>query len=168
MWEKGVTMNSRMRFHLTAIAAIVVTVLAVQFFIQKPSAPAEETTIIGDRFIIIYEADWGLNCNPFIEKTLAARRTIPFTSATGEKPQYQDGQPQDLSVQKANNALLALSEACNTRTVCQFKATTELLGAHYRNCNKDLRIAYRCFEYDKLRTLKSGEGKRVTIDCRNV
>ena len=159
-------MNSRTRFHLTAIAAIFLTIYVVQMLNKQPvQQPVEQAPVISARFIMVYEASWGLNCNQFIEQTLQARKAVASKYASDETPEYTDGQPDELIMQEPNNALLKVSELCNTKEQCEFKATSVLLGEPFRNCNKELKIAYRCFEFDRLHYFETYEGQNVSIQC---
>lgn len=158
-------MNSRQRFHLTSIVAILITVLVVYSVAKKPPEQQQQVRALGSRFIMIFEASWGVNCNEFIQQTIINRKARAAKYPVGEAPEPVDGQPKELLLQEPNNALLKLSEMCNTRETCVFKASAELFGEPYKTCNKALDILYRCFEYDRIHEIHGYEGQEVRIDC---
>ena len=85
-------MNSRMRFHITAIAAILITITVVHVLTKKPpQQPQQQVRTIGNRFIMIFDASWGVNCNEFIQQTIQNRRAMAAKFAPDAPPEIEDG-----------------------------------------------------------------------------
>lgn len=160
-------MNSKMKHHLMAISAIFFTIVIISKLSHKPADEQAATTIpLSSRFIIIVSADWGLNCNPNIaraialQEKLAAQKSASTTENTAKKPSAP------LELIKENNGLIPLTNLCGNKEVCEFKASTDVLGFPVKSCLKSLAISYRCYEYDKIHYINSREGQKITINCK--
>ena len=160
-----------MRFHLIAISCIIVIVTVIfsitgQFKNKKVEKPKPVITVvddqgtqtvveveeeIGDRYITIWEASWGLNCNK------SGRDSGPSTGFAGSNNGV-----------KRNNVMGKVKELCNGKLNCEFKADYKTLGrpTQDRRCRPQLEMMYRCFSFDRPWTVSSRSGDMVRIDCK--
>jgi hypothetical protein len=157
-------MQSRTKFHVMAIATICATILLV-FHFKKPieAQPAAAPTVATSaRFVIIYSATWGMNCAQQVTREL----TLQKAQATSQqKPSTPKPAPE---APRENNALITLTNLCNNKETCAFTPTSAMLGSLNIHCFKQLEIAYRCFEYDKIRYVSGKEDKAITINCSHA
>lgn len=161
-----------MRFHLIAISCIIALVTVIfsvtgQFKKnqqEKPPAPVikvvdETGTVteveveeeIGDRYITVWEASWGLNCNG------RGRDDAPKTGFVGAGDEVQ-----------RNNVMGKVKELCNGKLSCEFKADYKTLGrpTQDRRCRPQFEMIYRCFSFDRPWTVSARSGDVITIDCK--
>jgi len=140
------------RFHAIALSVLTLLVIVIFYatgqFSEKSAAPAKPTGP-GDRFITIWEASWGLNCNDKIAdepNANLARNPI--------KPVERD------------NALATISGLCNSRRTCDFKANETTLGTSVAaHCKPELTMMYRCFDIDRPWIIEAKSGDSVKLDC---
>jgi hypothetical protein len=164
-------MHSRMKFHLIAITAICLTVVVVFSMRKPPEEAVSQAHSLSSQFIIIHSATWGMNCNQMVAQTIEEHKLLaekaakqpPATAANA--PAKQAVAPVKPTMAQENNALMALTNLCNNKEKCTFKPTGELFGTLGVRCYKDLEIAYRCFEVDRIRYASGEEDKDITIDC---
>lgn len=144
-----------------AMTGMIVTVIAVFAFVKlsedRPTL-VEELQQSGSpgRVINIVHASWGLNCNHVltIKRQDNQRRGLPTDKLTD---------------MKRDNVLTVVQELCDDRSTCHFTATpSRLKNSRYPRCAKTLEVSYRCFSYDRLRSITVRDGDKVEIDCRNV
>lgn len=157
-------MNKRARFHAIAISAIcLVIVLVFSFAAPKPAPVAMSNEPQTSNRIEVYQANWGLNCNVDIARTLKVRQTnLPPRDEKGQVIPYKPLVP----AQK-NNVILPVSTLCNTQVMCQIEATSTNLGGidPLETCYKQLEVQYRCFTYDRIHTETVDQGSILTLDC---
>ena len=164
-------MHSRMKFHLIAITAICLTVVVVFSMREPPEEAVSQAQSLSSQFIIIHSATWGMNCNQTVVQTIAEHRLLAEkaakqpTAAPANAPANPATTPAKPTMAQENNALMALTTLCNNKEKCTFKPTSALLGTMGVRCFKDLEIAYRCFEVDRIRYASGKEDKEFTIDC---
>lgn len=159
-------MNSKTKHHLMAITAIFLTIFVVSQLAKKPPAPPVAAVApLSSRFIIIVSADWGINCNPAIAREIEQQQREAAQKKPNDKLGTEPATP-PLALLKENNALIPLTNLCGNKEICEFEATTEILGSPVKSCLKTLQARYRCFEYDKLQHVEGREGEKITIDCR--
>ena len=162
-------MPRHIRFHATAIAIITGIVLVLYAFIGPGGTKKITIEQKTDRYIHIYSASWGLNCAPFIEQENARLQELRL------RPQLlqtlpQDAQPASLEPIPAvtrDNVLSIVGERCNNQISCSFDASSALLKSEpLASCYKHLEVSYRCFEFDRLNTVKVNQSDTLTIDCK--
>ena len=155
-------MRKNYKIHAIAIVSICMLTTAIYaWLVPTPSTTEPEGN--GDRGIEIYDATWGLNCNPAIA---AAIQNPPPAPKLGASATPNSAPKKPLSLVADNNALIAVGNACNGKTACQLKATSEMLGVEpLEACFKHLDVRYRCFSYDRAWDVTTSQGKTLTIDC---
>ncbi len=138
-----------------SVIGVMFVLITVMYFIMKPGTPVTTGENLGDNYIRISEAHWGLNCNENYKAYLRRKAALGNKPAEGPEPQ---------PVLK-NNILPRLSSLCDIKSKCEFVANSITLGEAYQYCTKDLYISWRCTTYERLRTFKGYEGDTVSIDC---
>lgn len=142
------------RFHLIALSIITLVIVGSFYATGKlgkpaPQAPAPGEEPVGDRFVTVWEASWGLNCN--------------------DAPEYNSTTPIPGSKEpvKQNNVLKRISDYCNGKRVCEFTANTATLGevAPGRSCRPQIDVRYRCFEFDRQWQVVVASGDKAKLDC---
>jgi hypothetical protein len=151
------------KFHALALSIICVIIIALYFAIgPKKQAPVDPNAAIGDRFVQVYSATWGANCNEYIDRENADRARLRLNPKPGGDPHALEPLHSVIN----DNVLVRLGEKCNGKISCNFPASSEAIGVEpFEACFKRLTIGYRCFTYDRLRTLDANQGDLVAIDC---
>jgi hypothetical protein len=155
-------MNPRTRFHVLAILAICTIVIGLHSILSNPQ---KTITIqeIGNRYVRIYQADWGLNCNAAIATAMqsaqyqrATVRPLPGTTSTTT--------PLPLAYATPGNALKTITNECAKTLECAFIASTEIFGQVHQGCAPELKIGYRCDPIERLqqRTFRMDESVKIT------
>lgn len=144
-----------LRLHATSLG-IICAAITVVYFIFAPHESKVDTRLHGDRYIQIDSASWGLNCNPYVDDAL--RQWTP-----SDDPENPSPKPH---LAMENNALSAVSEACNGKLSCKFTPTPRSVGDDpLLNCPKILAVRYRCFTFDKLNSEEFRASDDLEIDC---
>jgi hypothetical protein len=144
---------NNLKIHLFAISAICAVIIAIFFAMGGDKAPKGPQPLQGDRYIQIDSSTWGRNCDPYVDEAL--QKWKPTTPPTPRPRRAAN-----------DNALVAVSNACNGQLKCTFKPTSEWVGDEpLASCSKYLEIRYRCFAYDPLIFMDAGEHDTVVIDC---
>lgn len=138
-----------------SVIGIMFVVITIMYFAFQPKSPQTIINQLGDNYIRINEAHWGLNCNENYKAYQRRKRTMP--------PQQTDA-PEPKPVVR-NNVLPRMSELCDIKAKCEFTADSATLGEAYQYCTKELNLSWRCTTYDRLRTYNGYENDRVVIDC---
>ncbi|MES2983909.1 MAG: hypothetical protein V4735_01830 [Pseudomonadota bacterium] len=159
-------MRTNYKFHAMAISTLCVVITVLYFLIgPKPEVPADQQPV-GSRYITIYSATWGENCNEAIQQTLAARTHIPLNK---DKDKDADGNPiEHEKLQKVlpNNALSAMSALCNGKLSCNMRVDSETIGFDpMMSCFKKLQVSYRCYSYDRLISQSLNDGDTLAMNC---
>lgn len=148
-------MRHKTKLHIIAISAIVVVMTLLYAIIGPKKAPVDDGMAKGDRYIQIYQATWGMNCNPSIT---VAKQQQQSTALDPKAPRLELVQP--------NNVLPALSARCDGRLQCSVPVTSDAFGVDPMNaCYKKFTGTYRCFELDRLWNMDGDQGTMLTIDC---
>lgn len=148
------------KFHGIALA-VICGLITIMYLIlaPKPVAPVDNT-LRGDRYIEIYSATWGQECNAYIRQIIA-NPPAPQKDENGEIIKRPE-----LKVVELNNVLPRVSEICNGRLECEIATNSETLGVEpLPSCFKRLEMSYRCFSYDRLWKRSIDQGKIEKIDC---
>ena len=155
-------MRHNYKFHGIAIACICAVVTLIYFLTAPKTVVPVSPELQGDRYIQIYSATWGADCNSSIEQANAQLQTAP-----PEKDKNGNGiVKKPVELVKPDNALAAVSKLCNGRLTCELKPDSDLLGIEpLASCYKKLELRYRCFAYDRLWSMSVDQGKPVKIDC---
>lgn len=153
-------MRSQNRFHAIAIGSICLVVTAIYFILQPANvAPQDNQQLLGDRYIQIYSATWGEDCNRYIDSEIAntpMRKDKNGMLLPGSKRQRV----------MPNNVLDKLSDACNGKLTCTIGANSSILGVEpMETCYKQLKVAYRCYTFDRLWSQTIAQGNMLSIDC---
>jgi hypothetical protein len=151
-------MRKNMKFHAIAIGSIclIITVLFLVMGPKEAAAPVDPNTPSGDRYIRIYSATYGQNCNPDITRLRSEPVKLNDDGTMPELPQL---------VQR-DNALLALSSLCDGRLSCTTTLSDEALKVDpVPRCYKQLKLSYRCYTIDRLWAKEFNQGDTLTIDC---
>ncbi|MDX1974472.1 MAG: hypothetical protein SFT92_02225 [Rickettsiales bacterium] len=149
------------KVHLLIISVVIIITyfvwqfmagIAVQSMTNK--APAAKTVQQTSGYqVIAVNASWGLNCKKSLEL---------WQQETGKT--YADYENYAKSF-APNNVLEAVKFHCNGKQICQFDVNDQSLGPDPApSCMKELSIVYRCFSYDRAKSLVS-HGEPVTINC---
>ena len=152
------------KFHAGALG-IICAIIVVLYLVIGPSeqVPADPDAATGDRFVQVYSATWGMNCNEQIDRENHDRERLrlqPQGAGAGRAAFAP------LPPVTADNVLVRIGDKCNGKIACRFNATSEAIGTEpFEACFKRLSIGYRCFTYDRLHTIEVGQGDPVTIDC---
>ena len=147
---------NNLKTHLVAITLICLVIIGLYFLLGGDKTPKGPQPLQGDRYIQIDSATWGKNCDPYVDEALKKIPTVDLSKPISTRPHHA----------AINNALLAISTACNGHLRCNFEPTTALIGDEpLANCFKHLEIRYRCFAYDHLVSLDVGQHDNVLIDC---
>ncbi|MEJ0009862.1 MAG: hypothetical protein WDN72_04635 [Alphaproteobacteria bacterium] len=159
-------MKRNWRTHAIAIGSICVLVLALYFVFGPKKQAAVIVQTIGDRYIQIYTATWGRNCNDSIDQynqELAQHGFHPATNTTGNTAAAP---VKPLAHVAADNVLGAVGTACDHQLTCKLTADSKTLGVEpIVSCFKHLAVGYRCYTYDKLSKLEVSQGDTLSIDC---
>lgn len=161
-------MKRNWRFHALAILVICIIITVLYATIgPKKIVPQGEAQLVGDRYIQIYSATWGLNCNDYIDQLNEQRRQLQLHPQASSEDVDKNSTKQ-LARVTTDNALVPIGTICNGKLECSFDATSEVLGGDpLGSCFKRLLIGFRCFTYDRLRQMDIGQGENVVIDCRD-
>lgn len=164
-------MRRNLKFHTIAIVSIVSIVTVLFFWIGPDLSVPESEQARGDRYIQIYNATWGTNCNPYINAAMKAQKqqSLKGKAQPQENNTIAPDAPieTDLKPATLNNVLTAVSDRCNGRLACDMLVTSENLGLEPMvSCFKRLLVSYRCFELDRLWNLDLGQGENLVINCR--
>ena len=152
-----------LKFHVIAIAAIIIVVTALYSVIGPQKAPVTAAHTSGHA-IEIYSATWGEACNPAITDAMATRARTP--AAKDDAGQTLPIEP--LQPVKPNNVLITVGDTCNGKTACTLRADSPSLALDpLTTCFKRLVVHYRCYSVDRLHTRDIGQGEILTIDCLN-
>ena len=170
-------MSKQLRFHITAITAICVVVYAVFILMNPAPPPPTPEQLNHGRSLTIATATWGANCNDAIRAALLEREQSGNTEGSkppAKKPDPNAPIPVDapkvaqapLALVTPNNVLPLVSTLCNGKLKCEFKTVSEVLKYEpFTVCAKSLELGYRCFAFDKLNTIKFGQGETTRLDC---
>lgn len=154
--------RNQYRTHAIAIGSISVVITVLFFVMQPPKiAPQPDSSqVMGDRYITIYSATWGENCNQFIEQAAANPQPLK-TTAQGEII------PQQLPNRIVpDNVLQAVSNACNGKLTCRVTVNSATLGVEpLGTCFKELKLSYRCYTLDRLWPITLRQNDVLNIDC---
>ncbi len=146
---------------LTIICALIVVLYVIIDPNKPPPGPSQ---VAGDRFIQIYTASWGENCNSFIEQENLNRQQLRLQQKVANDT--ADASLKPLPRINSDNVLSVLGARCNGKLDCTFYVTSEELKIEpLASCFKQLVIGYRCFAYDRLWTHTINQGENITIDC---
>jgi hypothetical protein len=146
-----------LKLHLAVIGVMTVALVGGYSLLQKSPETASSKTVVGDRYIRIIHAHWGLNCNRQIQETAA----ITASQAESANPLLKT-KPK---LVEPNNALTLMREQCERHMDCSVPLRSVTLGNPMKNCVKELDIGWRCFSYDKLQTQRLSEGQTLSIRC---
>ena len=139
--------------HLIIVSVIILAVyFAWQMLKPAPNNTPQATTENSSPYsIIIVHASWGLNCR---------------SAGKSPAPQSEGFAPtENQAVIAEDNVLATVSSLCNNKLDCAFTINTETLGKDPApNCDKELTVEYRCFNYDRPWTIKSAS-RSISIDC---
>lgn len=147
-----------MKFHAIAVGTICVVVVLLYWIIGPTDfiAPGDPDQGVGDHYVHIVDATWGLNCNTEINRLRALGQTSLGEGAS-QRP---------LVPVNTNNAIFAVTELCNDKMKCNILAANDTLGIDpLSTCYKQLVVGYRCFSVDRKWTRKTDQGTIMTIDC---
>ena len=153
----------RWKIHAIVIGSITLLLLILYWVSQVTVEPKTIVKNLGDQYIRIDQAHWGLNCNRNYEEYMRAKRLGKLQLEEGEDAEPLE-EPKPVS---ANNILPQLSKLCDVQATCEFDANIVTFGNPYKNCLKELKVTYRCTSYDRLHQLSVYEGEHVKIDCQN-
>jgi len=149
-------MRGNMKFHAMAIGSICVIVTLLYLVMGPSKAPADDGMAHGDRYVSVFTASWGLNCNSEITRLRSQAVTINPDGSAQPRPELVT----------PNNVLLPVGEICNGRLRCNFPVNAAVLGVDpLLSCYKELEVSYRCFSIDRLWTKKFSQGDTLSIDC---
>jgi hypothetical protein len=159
-------MRINYKFHAIAIAIIsaVIVVLFMLFGPKTPEPAAPRPLTSADSYVRIVGATWGLNCNSFIESAMAvqAKEGLPRDDKGNVLPSPL------LKKVESNNVLERVKSLCDNKVVCTSRIDSAILDSDPANdCYKQLDVSYRCFDTDRMRTTKVGQGETLTINCSN-
>ncbi len=149
-------MGGKIKFHLIAISSIVLVIMGVYFLQQSMNAPEEvpDGTPAEERLIIIAHANWGLNCNRYIEYR------------NKQNARKEEFKPRALI--QENNMLSKVAQFCNGKKVCEFVADDKTFGTErVQSCAKRFQVVYRCFEYDRPWEINANPREKITINCKD-
>ncbi len=157
-------MRPNYKFHAIALTVICVAITVLFFLFQPKEQPLVDDTLRGNRFIEVYSATWGQECNPFIEQQMETRRKAPPTK--DEKGEVIKMEP--LTLVETNNVIAGISSLCNGKLTCAINPTSDSLGIEpLPSCFKKLVVEYRCFSFDRLRRASIDQATNSTIDCND-
>jgi hypothetical protein len=140
------------KFHAIALTSIIVTITVVFLLVRNQPISPDDVAAgnfgASDRFIQIYSASYGLNCNDRIRR-------------------YRNNYQSTFETINPNNVLLEVSRLCNGRDSC----IIDVREAGFDNktmpsCSKDLDVTFRCFSWDRLQHAVVGAYEQLVIDCR--
>ena len=161
-------MRHRFHYKFHAIALLIICgVITGMYFALAPKPPAPvDTSVHGDRYIEIYSATWGRDCNNMIQQEINNPTPTPPPFEGEEQPPEQPVKREPLKLVVTNNVLTAVGEKCNGNLTCTVLADSNWLGSEpLAACFKKLEVSYRCYQYDRLWSMKLEQGKDGTIDC---
>lgn len=146
---------TNIRFHLIALSVLMLLVViifaATGQFSKKEELPAQATEeAVGDHFITVWEAHWGVNCN---DAPILTNKNI---TPEGNKPIER------------NNVLSRISTFCNGKRLCEFNVDSKSFGdvASNRSCAPEMELRYRCFEFDRLWKVSVPSGGKIKLECK--
>ncbi|MFM9889775.1 MAG: hypothetical protein ACKVOE_03890 [Rickettsiales bacterium] len=150
------------RFHAIAIAIISVVIIGVYFITKpKPVAAVADQPLLGDRYIQVYGATWGEECNPYIDANAANTPMKKDDKGMLIAPTL----PQRVEL---DNVLPVISDACNGKLTCTMPINSKSMGVEpMESCFKQLKVSYRCYAYDRLWNVTVRQGEKLTIDCND-
>lgn len=151
------------RIHAIAITIICLVIIGVYFLTRPKPIPAiVSQPQLGDRYIQIFSATWGEECNPYIE----------HNAANMSMKKDENGMlivPERPTPVEVNNVLPALSKACNRKLSCNLFVNSNNLNAEpMESCFKQLKVSYRCFAFDRLWSVTAQQGGTLHIDCNET
>lgn len=151
---------ANIKFHLIAVA-LICTVITVLYSVLTPKEVVQGDPQLarGDRYIQVYSATWGENCNPAIDKMIE-QRANQYTGDQKNLPPLPEHVETD-------NVLPVLSTRCDGRLQCQTPLSAESLEVEpLGSCFKRLKLSYRCFTIDRLWEIDQPQGSFLQLDCR--
>lgn len=150
------------RFHAIAISIICVVIISVYFLTQPKHVPAvANQPLLGDRYIQVYNATWGEECNPYIDANAA------------NTPMKKDDQGMLIAPKlpqrvEPDNVLPVISDGCNGKLTCEMVVNSKTMGVEpMESCFKQLKVSYRCYAFDRLWTKTVRQGEKLVIDCND-
>lgn len=147
-----------LRIHLVAIAIVCLVVLVVYATMHRGGGLRGGVPVETDRAIQIDSATWGRNCDSAVDDALRTWQPPKTPEEFAARPKPHRAIP--------DNALVALSNRCNGKLTCSFRAdSTTMEDDPLPSCFKRLSLRYRCFSYDRLVMKEIEQGEQVTLDC---
>lgn len=150
------------KIHLIIIATIIGAIFAARILMPPAPQPAPQPIVekqeVSDYYISVAHASWGVNCST---------NRVAGEAADTNAHYRADSEAAEASKTKEDNVILAVSNLCNGRSKCIITPTPDVLGDDPApNCpNKTIKVDYRCFAIDRLRTAQSTAGNALSIDC---
>ncbi len=161
-------------FHAMVIAGIIAGVVGV-FFLTGNLSPQEQSApkvihIETDGTIWLEEASWGLNCIDRMQKNINRFKSKMRTASKAEYDELQKELEKFPPQPYRNNAIEALSLACNSKKSCEFHATwgNMQLGDYTSSACRsafELEVSYRCEQYGRYRRESAREGQILNLNC---
>ena len=110
--------------------------------------------------IEILSANWGVNCNPAIARIQQRYAGISTEELTKQKITI----PEMIA---PNGKLALMADWCNGYGYCE----RPIFGADFADsniglCIRELSVTYRCFSFDRKRSLSKRYGTLMQIECR--
>lgn len=103
-----------------------------------------------------------MECNPYIQQELDRRQKVPADKDESGKVVARPV----ITLVTTNNVLPTISGLCDGKLSCDISANSEFLASEpSKNCFKKLEIGYRCFSFDRLRSMTTEQDKTNRIDC---
>ena len=127
----------------------------------KESDTSSSNTLIDETIYIQFEqATFGNNCNGRVMDSSIAERLGVEAYGKGGYKRYSVSD---------NNAISAVSTLCGKVTKCKISVNENTLGFDPApRCDKNLKLSYRCFNFDIKREDEAPYGGEVNIDCSSV
>jgi len=150
------------KVHALAIVAITVVIYILFLIINPKPAVNESTTFSGTNYVQMNSASLGLECNRSLDR--AINEAMEKRASLPPEKRSSVVIPNEIL---RNNALGRISELCNGKELCQFRADRQTIAIEtFNECDNKLELSYRCYEVDRLRQLTVDQGEEVTLDCR--
>lgn len=152
-----------LKIHALFITLAVILIGLVLVMKQSASPPPATTETVGDVYIRITSASYGLNCV----------KTTKITPNTPENTVRPVGNFADFSGAASNtaptkdNVLSAVSELCNGKPRCTFPVDAQTLQFQSNDpyCLHELQVRYQCFSFDRIWEIVTATGKGFDLDC---
>jgi hypothetical protein len=127
----------------------------------KESGESPDTTLIDETVYIQFEqATFGNNCNGRVMDSSVAERLGVETYGKSGYKRYSVND---------NNAISVVSKFCGKVTKCKINVNENTLGFDPApRCDKNLKLSYRCFNFDIKREAEAPYGGEINIDCSSV